>query len=207
MDIAGLKLVVIDTETGGPSANDHSILSIALVIWHGEMQPPVFERLICEGDLIVTPEGMANNRIDLPTLGKEGLSPPEAIEQLESFIREHHTRDERATLAGHNVGFDIAFLKRLYRLAGRDYGRTFSHRSFDTVSVLRYLRLTGLLDLPDESSDTAFAHFGIQPASDRRHEAAADVVATANLISQLVALGLVGLPKAQPALDRARLRM
>ena len=88
---------------------------------------------------------------------------------------------------GHNIAFDIAFLQRLYRLAGATYAADFSHRTVDTHSLLWALMSAG--KLPDvRSSDAAFAHFDIAPPPALRHTALGDAVATRELVERLLDL-------------------
>ena len=188
------ELIVIDSETGGLDPDRDSLLSISLVAWSRHAISEGIELLIGEQVIETKAESMAINRLDLGKIRSEGIEPSDAVERLEHFVRTFVPASERAVLAGHNVSFDIGFLKRLYRLAGRDYSRVFSHRSFDTASVLRFLRLSQLADLPDDSSDAAFAYFKVLPPAELRHSALGDAMATAMLITRLVELGVAVAP-------------
>lgn len=181
--------LVIDTETGGLDPYCESLLTVSLVAWSRERVGPAIDLFVSEPDLVTTTESMGINRIDLSRIRTEGVTPSVAVDCIGQFVRQHFRSGQRVVLAGHNVAFDIGFLKRLYRLANRDYSLVFSHRSFDTSSVLRFLRLTRLADLPDDGSEAAFAHFDVQPPEGSRHSAAGDALATAHLITRLVEFG------------------
>jgi DNA polymerase-3 subunit epsilon len=86
-------------------------------------------------------------------------------------------------LAGHNVAFDVAFLKRLYRLAGVSYPDFYSHRLLDTASLGLFFILSGHLPSGVAKSDELFAYFQIPFDRDRRHSALGDARATAQLIN------------------------
>jgi DNA polymerase-3 subunit epsilon len=182
------KLVIIDTETGGIDPLKASILALAAVIWeNGEIRDQI-ELHIKESPIVAEPEALRINRIDLKDLTTYGLVPRAAVEQFEKFLNRSFDPQEEVVLAGHNISFDIAFLKRLYRLAGCDYPKRFSHRTFDTASVLRYLNLGSVIHTTDVSSNTAFAYFNVSPSEEKRHSALADALATAHLITGLVRL-------------------
>lgn len=186
------KLLVIDTETGGVDPNRHSILSLAAVLWEdGEIRGEV-DILIAEDDLVVTARALEINRIDLVAHTREAVAPREALSLLLDFVAKHYRREldagEQVAIAGHNVGFDLGFLKRLCRIAGSDFPSVFSHRLLDTASVLRFLSLTGLLPAKTVASNGAFEYFGINIQAEKRHSALEDARATAQLLTRLVEL-------------------
>jgi DNA polymerase-3 subunit epsilon len=90
---------------------------------------------------------------------------------------------------GHNVGFDIGMLKRLCKLANAvPFEDLFSHRSLDTMSILRYLHLAGKVPESALSSTGGFDHFGIIVPPADRHTALGDARATAELLNRMLAL-------------------
>lgn len=184
------KLLVIDTETGGLDPERHSLLSIAAVVWDDCHAVGEIEILVAEPEVSVTAQAMEINRIDLVNHARHAVAPAHALQRLLEFATVHFAfelaRRDQIVLAGHNVGFDIAFLRRLCRLAGADYPRIFSHRSLDTASVLRFLSLCGRLPESAAASSEAFAHFGIAIGEEARHTALGDARATAELLSRLV---------------------
>lgn len=185
------KLLIIDTETGGLDPGRYSILSIAAAIWDDSIVGDSFEAYILEPNLHVEREAMEVNRIDLQWLQKNGLAPSEAVSRLHSFLDKSfgHVPDRRPiTLAGHNVSFDISFLKRLYTLAGVNFDDFYSHRALDTASLIQFLILAGRMPLSEASSTAAFSHFGITFGAGERHSALGDAIATAKLLSKLIEL-------------------
>jgi DNA polymerase III epsilon subunit-like protein len=186
------KLLVIDTETGGVDPDRHSILSLAAVLWEdGEIRGEV-EILIAEGDLMVTARALEINRIDLVAHSRQAIAPRVALALLLDFVSKHYRQElaagEQVAIAGHNVGFDLGFLKRLCRIAGAEFPSVFSHRVLDTASVLRFLSLTGLLPAKAVASNGAFEYFGINIQAETRHSALGDARATAELLTRLVEL-------------------
>lgn len=186
------KLLVIDTETGGTDPYAHSLLSLGAVVWDDGSKGAEIELLVGEPTFSVTAEAMKINRIDLVCHGAAALPPALATSELERFIAAQFAaapgKREKVTLAGHNVGFDIGFLKRLYRMAGSDFDETYSHRSLDTAAIVRFLSLAGVLPLASAGSDAAFEYFGIEVPEGKRHTALGDALATATLLTRLVEL-------------------
>ncbi len=186
------KLLVIDTETGGLDPLTHSILSVGAIIWEDGELKDAFEVYVLEQRLHVDSKAMEVNRIDLPWLRQHGVSPIDAVKQLMGFVEKNfkECRESRAKIAivGHNVNFDVGFLKRLFSLAGQDYEELFSHRVLDTAGIMRFLSLAGKISIASASSSAAFDYFHINIKSSERHTALADARATGQLLTKLVEL-------------------
>lgn len=182
------KVLIIDTETGGLDPAACSVLSIAAVVWDDGRLLDEAELFVREPHILADAESLKINAIDPAWLENHGLPPVAVVSSLRSLITKHFGGGlpRRVTIAGHNVSFDIGFLKRLYRMAGEDYGADFSHRSLDTSSMVALLMLAGLVPLAAASSNNAFEYFGIDVPSGKRHTALADARATAELLSRLV---------------------
>lgn len=186
------RILVIDTETGGTDPRRHSLLSIAGVVWNaGEIGPSIALEVV-EPIVVTDPEALAINRIDLQHHQATGMPSALAAARLEAFVRKAFAdelrKGERVVLAGHNVGFDVGFLKRLWEMSALDYDALFSHRVLDLASVVRFLHLADLVDTPNASSSEAFAFFGVEPEEARRHTALGDAAATAALLNALLSL-------------------
>ncbi len=186
------KLLVIDTETGGLDPSTHSILSVGAIVWEDGKLRDAIEIYVLEQKLQVDSKAMEINRIDLPWLQQHGVSPVDAVKQLLDFIgknfKECRVSREKIAIVGHNVNFDVGFLKRLFNLAGQDYEEVFSHRVLDTAGILRFLSLAGKISIPSAGSTAAFDYFHIDIKSSERHTALADARATGQLLTKLVEL-------------------
>ncbi len=182
----GNRFLFIDTETGGLDPDNHSLLSVAMVVWENMEIIDSQELLINDGKLNVTDEALAINKIDIEKHKKLAISPSQAIEKIFLFIDKHFPRQRKITIAGHNVHFDISFLKVLFFRNKKDFSKFFSHRIIDTSSILHYLYLAGHINQRSISSDEAFELFEIKVEG--RHTALGDAVATAKLFSKLIYL-------------------
>jgi DNA polymerase III subunit epsilon len=185
-----MKLLVVDTETGGTDPAKHSILTLGAVVWDAGAVGESTEVAVWEHPQpVVVEEAMQINGLQLDELKRRGLPPKEAVIVLDRFLEQHFgaaPARERIGLVGHNLGFDVGFLKRLYGLAGRAYEDVFSHRGLDTASVIRFLHLAGRLPLANASLDQAIKYFKLEVASNARHTARADALVTAELLNRLL---------------------
>jgi DNA polymerase III subunit epsilon len=180
------RLLFIDTETGGLDPDKHSLLSIALVVWEDKEIIDSLEILINDGELSVTAEALSVNKIDLEKHKQSAVPSSLAMDEILSFIGKHFPQQHKITLAGHNVHFDTAFLKRFFSANNKDFRAFFSHRIIDTSSILHYLYLSGRIKQKAISSDEAFELFDIHVEG--RHTAIGDALATARLFTRLIEL-------------------
>jgi DNA polymerase III epsilon subunit-like protein len=184
------RLLVVDTETGGVDPQIHSIFSLAAIVWEDGKLGAEFEVLIVEPLLAVTGRALEINGIDIVDHCKRGVGPADAVARLQSFLRDHFPEElgsrNKISLAGHNVNFDVGFMKRLFRLAGLSYEDMFSHRVMDTAGLLRFLTLAKKLPLSGAGADEAFQYFGIEVPKGKRHTALGDARATALLLNKLI---------------------
>lgn len=184
-------LLFIDTETGGLDSRVHSIISLAAVVWRDGQLGNRFEVFIREPHLCLDPEALSVNRIDVHWLQRNGKTPQLAVEEFERFICQNFSvagDAPRVTLAGHNVGFDVGFLKRLYGFSNHSYDKRFGHRSIDTSSILAFLILAKIIPIDAPRSDLAFSYFGIEFEPNSRHTALGDCIATAKMFNRLLNL-------------------
>jgi len=182
----GDRLLFIDTETGGLDPDKHSLLSLAMVVWEDMEIFDSQEILINDGILSVTEEALSVNKIDLEKHKQSAISSSQAMDKLFLFIGQHFPQQRTITLAGHNVHFDAAFLKRLFFANNKNFSEFFSHRIIDTSSILYYLYLAGHIKHRAISSDEAFELFDIKVEG--RHTAIGDAIATAKLFTKLLSL-------------------
>jgi len=180
------KILFIDTETGGIDPSIDSLLSIGLVVWKESRIIGEKEILVNDGVLHVTDQALAINGIDLEEHKKAAVSPGQAIQAFDEFLAQYFEAGEKVTLGGHNINFDVNFLKTFLTKNNYSFQQRFSHRHVDTASVLFYLYLTGKLKQKIVSSQDAFDFFGITVTG--RHTALGDAVATATLFTKLVSI-------------------
>jgi DNA polymerase-3 subunit epsilon len=122
------------------------------------------------------------------------LPPAEACNVIEEYLA-HAFPGGSATPVGHNIGFDVAFLRQLAFLGGRDQLAVLSHRAIDTHTLLYLLYLENKVPAEALTSDGAFKHFGIKVAEELRHTALGDALATRELFRGILEMLLVDGPQ------------
>jgi len=184
------NLLVLDTETGGLDSHIQSILSVGGVVINEKFDIiGEFEIYIKEDEIVAEQRALDINKIDLRWLRDNGKSPVDAVMEMRKFLDKYFKPGEKIPLVGHNIGFDVNFVKRLYRKSGLGligYEETFSHRTLDTAGIIRFLTLAGKIQLKSAGSDEAFNHYGIMLTEKERHTALGDARATAILLKRLV---------------------
>lgn len=186
------KFLVIDTETGGIDPDRYSLLSLAAAVWTDGRIEGEMEVYVGEPDIVVTAQALEINGFDLVEHARIAVPPAEALSRLLDFVTDQFQLElaagEKVVLVGHNVGFDVSFLRRLCRLAGSPFPLIFSHRTLDTASVLRFLALAGFLPVSAVASTEAFSYLGVRIPEELRHTALGDARATAELLTRLLEL-------------------
>ncbi len=188
MSIIATRILLLDTETGGTDPRQHDLLSVGLVVWQdGEIKDKkeVFVRGRPER---CTSEALAINGIQLDKHNRYALPRQQALAEIARFI-DAHFDDKPVTAAGHNLAFDLNFLRVLFEEGGQELNHYISHRTIDTASILLFLAL--LEGHPQDlreaaSSSRAFAEYRIEMAPGSRHTALGDAVATAKLFTKML---------------------
>ncbi len=193
------KFLIIDTETGGENVNDHSILSLAAVVWQRGEVIEGKEWYICEQpEPTVKQAALDVNHIDYEWLLKNGLPPAEAFAEFEGFLTRHFSGlhfNNCIRLMGHNLPFDIAFLKRFIHFAGVHkrgfdwYQARFQKNYVDTVTEVVSSIEAFQLPFPSEEFPnlklgTCLKYFEVE--TENTHNALQDAIATGALYTKLL---------------------
>ena len=178
------NVIIIDTETGGLDPLKHSLMTIGLISGDGRLKKEI---TVAEPEIVSDPRALAVNRLDPIIVAATGVTPEQACNDIDDFLTKAHA-DGRPMVCGHNIAFDLAFMRRLYTMVGRPVPQCFSHRTLDTHSLMWSLIAVGRLPATVTGSDAAFAYFDIEPPSELRHTALGDAVATRDLLERLLDL-------------------
>lgn len=182
---ASNRFVFVDTETGGTSPDKHSLLSIGVCIWDlncGIVDKKEF--FVKNENYIVTKHAQKMNGFDITSHELRAIPQKELINLLLDFCKSYFPENTAIPLIGHNIQFDVNFLKKLFEDNGRSFNQYFSHRFIDTYSVFKTFVLAGIIERNLNSSADAFSYFGIKV--DGRHSALGDCIATVELYEQLL---------------------
>jgi len=183
-----MRFAVIDTEGGGLNPLEHSLLTVGVVIINLPGGDVVAEKefKVLETPLIVQREALEVNRINLKEHRAEAETPVMVAKKLTAFIREH--TDGPIRIAGHNVGYDVEMLRRLWRQAGFMAPLwPFHYATLDTASI-GYACTMVFRDKPwiSPSLDTMLSHYKVTLEEKDRHTALGDARATAELLLRMI---------------------
>jgi DNA polymerase III epsilon subunit-like protein len=178
------RLVAVDVETTGLNPFRHQIVSLALVPIDCEKQS--LELYIRHGQPLWQETALQYFADFESTWESQAVTPHEACVRLEDYLSGQF--GEPVTAIGHNIGFDVAFLKQLANLADLDELPGLSHRVLDTHTILFLLHVCGIVPGEALTSTGAFAHFGISPPERQRHSAIGDAIATRDLFVSTISL-------------------
>lgn len=182
-----MKLLFVDTETGGLEPGKHSLLEVALGVWEEGEITKTRNLPLVHDTYHVTQKALEINKIDLRE-PREGLYTPDAARMIiTEFIQDNFDGD-KAVLVGQNIHFDIGFLTELFTKPV--YEELFSHRTIDTASVLRFMNMAGIVDTGGSGLSDAIKAFNIEIPEEDRHTALGDIKATAAVFNKLLEAGV-----------------
>lgn len=175
--------LAFDTETTGITPSKHNLLTVCFIYLNEDLEE--IDRLnlsIKYNDYTITIKAMEINKIDLIKHNSESLDLNKAREQLLSFLKKHKKRST-FTPIGHNIAFDINFIKGSGLLTEDEYNDYFTYNTIDTISIARYLKLTG--DLPKRQSlslQNLCNFYKLSSNKDNFHTAEYDIEMTVQLL-------------------------
>lgn len=196
-----MKLLYLDTETGGLDCKLNPILQISGIIEiideHSEsikaLQSSTFEfdlKLRPHHSAVISPEAMRVNGLDPERLhDPDRLEPIEAYKKLKSIFLTYidkYDKTDKFYLVGQNVHFDYGFLLELWNRQGDNYLGSFIHyHKIDLIALTAALRLAGRfsLDLPSMKLSALCAYFGM---AEQTHDSLSDIRQTREIFGKYV---------------------
>lgn len=179
------NIIFCDTETGGTNPDKHSLLSVGLVAWNRtDGIVDKCEVFLKSDTYSFTKKAIGLNKFDRLEHDAIAVSHNYAVNVIRGFCIKNTGKKEEIQIAGHNIQFDVAFLKKLFKEENHSFNSLFSHRMIDTFSILKYLNDAGKIEMNPISSANAFKLFGI--IVEKRHSALGDAIATAQLYEALI---------------------
>jgi DNA polymerase III epsilon subunit family exonuclease len=179
---------VFDVETTGLDCNDNEILSIAALILDERLQETKRLVVYAMPDKGVEPEAAkVNGYTQAKWLANGAVSQYTMVKEICRFVKDYVA----LIPLGHNVDFDIGFLKALFKRHNleRDYRKFFSYHRIDTVAMAVTFDLIKFgIKGPEYKLGALCQRFDIP--LENAHDALCDVEATATLYKKIVdALG------------------
>lgn len=181
------RLLFLDTETGGIDPTKYSLLTIGYIVWDRECGV-LYSREVCQklARYRVSREALEINHFDLKKYEKERILTSREIIDEFNLIRSKFFGAKKIPLAGHNISFDVEFLRAMYRKQGMDIEKTFSYKTVDTFTILQFMNHCGRLPDGITSLSKAIDYFHIE--INERHTALGDAFATLDLYQKMLML-------------------
>ncbi|MCR8956336.1 3'-5' exonuclease [Variovorax sp. S2] len=183
INLSHKNLVAIDVETSGANPFKHEVLAIGF--------SPIDESIpsktvyIRHNEIEWSPHAHEIFLNYSEEWEKQSVNPTLAHKEIENYLSQHF-RDHAITPVGHNIGFDLAFLRKLAFQSGHEHISGISHRAVDTHTLLYVLALKNIIPISATTSDGAFSYFGIGIEDKDRHTAIGDAEATSDLLKKIL---------------------
>lgn len=173
-------LIAIDTETTGLNPSTHQLMTASFVPIDDTVPPLTLYVLQDEYNwTTVAREYFSQYREEWRADAKPIM---QARAALLAYLDKWFPAGE-IVWVGHNVSFDISFLKQL---SPHVQLPRVSHRSIDTHSLLSVLALLAKIPESACTSTGAFEYFGVTPPVGARHTSLGDAQATRDLFLKVV---------------------
>ena len=179
------NLVAVDVETSGLNPFTHQLLAVGLCPFRNSVAPTTI--YVRHNKIAWSPQASRFFERYQADWEREAVEPAKAIKRIEAFFA-NVSANRPAQLVGHNVAFDLGFLKQLASQGGKDELEGVSHRTLDTHTMLFLLNQLGLIPSAAMTSDGALKHFGVVVDDSKRHTALGDAIATRQLLQAIFEL-------------------
>lgn len=159
------KILWFDTETTGTDPSRHGLLTISgMVEIDGKIMEEFDFRTRPFPDQDIKPEALLVNGLTVHTIAAFP-EPRETYAELARVFDRHINRYDKTDKfypAGHNVRFDIDFLKQFFVNNGNQYfGSYLKYQALDTMCLAHGLFHAGVISPPDFKLATLCAYFNI----------------------------------------------
>jgi len=171
------RLLVIDVETTGLDPATDSLIQLAsCVLSRKELREERSFSSYVRPETPIQPHAKA-----VHGLSNEDLTDAPAVGSVIRRFAEYAPSD--AIICGHNVAFDVAFLKAAYKSVGLTY--SFDYHTLDLWSIAFFVLGAQRIALPEYNLTNLCKLYGIRRSS--KHDALEDVRATAQVLRHLFA--------------------
>lgn len=188
-----MKLLYLDTETGGLDAKVNPILQVSgIVEIDGVVQQEFDLRLRPHPSDVIDQKAIQANHLESERLyDLDRLEPIDAYKKLKSifltYINKYDKKD-KFYLMGQNVGFDYGFLLELWNRQGDNYLGSFIHyHKIDLIALTAALRIAGKMPmapiLPSMKLEALCSYFKMP---EQAHEAMSDIRQTREIFQKYV---------------------
>lgn len=192
------KFLSLDTETGGLDSDQHSILSVGMVVLDNGKITNREHIFINEDSVTINKEAHNINKIPLDLIFEQGVSIKEAKLKIVKFLKMNFLpfwkrllpvklafKKDKIVLLGKQIDFDVQFLKRIF---GNKLEHIFSYRKIDISSIVYFLYSADILSFESRNLYGLASFFEIPVPVAFEHNALWDAEVTAEIYVELVKL-------------------
>lgn len=185
-----MKIMWLDTETTGLNKEKCDIIQLAgIIIIDGEekerfnfhIQPVNYEN--------IESEALMKTNITIEKLKTFEL-PQEVFQKFKNMLAKYidkYNKDDKFYLAGHNVQFDLEFLKSFFnKQEDTFFGSWFYYHTIDLMAFANILHTAGLIYFPNKKLETIAQTLKI-PVGGELHDAMIDIDITRRCFCRLAA--------------------
>ncbi len=174
------SVIIVDAETSGPDVFENDLLSLYMSTLDGKHTLELYVKYKAELKWGSVAKRYFN--IYKPQWEKNATGTDVAIKRINQYL--DSINSDTLFMAGHNVAFDLGFIRKLSRTAGVALSSKLSHRVIDTHSILALKVLQGKLPQYTLKPQGAAEYFGIK--SEQRHFAKDDAELIRDLLGALI---------------------
>lgn len=188
----GNLLCVLDTETTGLDVNKHEMVELCLLPVKNDLKPDisrVFNITIAPTDLnSVDPESLKVRGQTYDDLFA-GTPAPAAMDLLDSWIERLNLGPKRIMLLGHNLAFDVPFVKKF--MGPLSYDLVFDSRLRDTLTIAQFINDTDEVNqkrhmFPRQALTNMVGYLKLEADDRKYHTALYDCIKTLECYRKLV---------------------
>ena len=187
-----IKIIFIDTETGGVNAEKSALIQLSGIIEVDETEKEKFNFYIKPfensevNEKALEVQGRTLEELGTEKYIDESIIYKKFLEILDKYI-DKYDKNDKFIVAGYNVKFDIDILKALFERNNNKFLFSYFNSSMlDPLYSVRLLQVAGMLPvLENNKLETWCKYFNIEL---KAHDSLQDITATKKLIEKLVEL-------------------
>ena len=187
-----IKIIFIDTETGGVNANKSALIQLSGIIEVDGTEKEKFNFYIKPfknsevNEKALEVQGRILEELETEKYIDESIIYKKFLEILDKYI-DKYDKNDKFIVAGYNVKFDIDILRALFERNNNKFLFSYFNSSMlDPLYSVRLLQVAGILPvLENNKLETWCKYFNIEL---KAHDSLQDITATKKLIEKLIEL-------------------
>lgn len=139
------KYIAFDCETTGLNDNC-DLLTVSFLVLTSNLKEVDSLNIALKqtNGYYIYPESLEVNKIDIVKHHQQSVELLDARRQLLQFLQKYKGQYSLIPI-GHNIQFDIKFIKKSGLLTDEEYSKYISYNALDTVVISQFLKLSGKL--------------------------------------------------------------